>query len=329
MNLHLLCIQCLVGLLVSVAAVGQQVAYAQAPITIYRLLCDASAAVALDADHFVVANDERNQLQLYKRGTAHPVKSVDLSSFLGTQPKKESDLEGAAALGQRIYWLSSHGRNKDAEHQERRHRFFATDVQTGSGGVTIVPVGSEAYTALQADMLAAPQLRPYKLAEAEKLAPEAVGGFNIEGLAATTDDKLLIGFRNPIRSQKALVVPLENPAAVIKGEKAQFGTPIELDLGDRGIRSIELVGSSYVIVAGPPGKTGTFKLYRWSGKADNTPNEIQGIDLQGLRPEALFVVPQTNTIQILSDDGDEQVDGLDCKDQNEEKQSFRSIIITP
>ena len=328
MNPNLLYIPCLVGLLLSVAAVCQQVAYAQAPITVYRLLCDASAAVALDADHFVVANDERNQLRIYKRGTAHPIKSVDMSNLLRTQPKKESDLEGAAALGQRIYWLSSHGRNKDAEHQERRHRFFATDVQTGSGGVTIVPVG-KAYTALQTDMLAAPQLRPYKLAEAEKLAPEAVGGFNIEGLAATPDGKLLIGFRNPIRSQKALVVPLENPAAVIKGKKAQFGTPIELDLGDRGIRNIELVGSSYVIVAGPPGKTGTFKLYRWSGKADNTPNEIQGIDLQGLRPEALFAVPQTNTIQILSDDGDEQVDGMNCKDQGEEKQVFRSMIITP
>jgi hypothetical protein len=327
MNLNRLCILYLVGLFLSLTAVCQQGAYAQAPITVYRMMCDASAAVALDADHFVVANDERNKLRIYKRGTAHPVESVDMSNFLGTQPKKESDLEGAAAIGSRIYWISSHGRNKDAEYQERRHRFFATDVQIGSG-VTIVPV-NKAYTALQTDLLAAPQLRPYELGEAEKLAPEAVGGFNIEGLTATPDGQLLIGFRNPIRGQKALVVPLENPAAVIAGKKAQFGAPIELDLGDRGIRSIELVGSSYIIVAGPPGKTGTFRLYRWSGKADNTPSEIQGIDFQGLRPEALFAVPQTNTIQILSDDGDEQVDGVDCKDQSEEKQSFRSIIITP
>src|SRR6266852_2133998 len=140
-------------------------------------MCDASAAVALDADHFVVANDERNKLRIYKRGTAHPVESVDMSNFLGTQPTKESDLEGAAAIGPRIYWIWSHGRNKDAESQERRHRFFATDVQTRSGGVTVVPVG-KAYTTLQTDLLAAHQFRPYKLAEAEKLAPEAVGGFN-------------------------------------------------------------------------------------------------------------------------------------------------------
>ena len=37
MNPNLLYIPCLVGLLLSVAAVCQQVAYAQAPITVYRL----------------------------------------------------------------------------------------------------------------------------------------------------------------------------------------------------------------------------------------------------------------------------------------------------
>ena len=99
MNLNLLCIQCLVGLLLSVAAVCQQVAYAQAPITVYRLMCDASAAVALDADHFVVANDERNQLQIYKRDTAHPVKSVDISSFSGPSPRRNLTWKALLRLG--------------------------------------------------------------------------------------------------------------------------------------------------------------------------------------------------------------------------------------
>jgi serine/threonine protein phosphatase PrpC len=91
-------------------------------------MCDASAAVALDADHFVVANDERNTLRIYKRGQPDPVNSVELSTFLGTNEKKESDLEGAARIGTRVYWISSHGRNKDGELQERRRRFFATEI---------------------------------------------------------------------------------------------------------------------------------------------------------------------------------------------------------
>src|ERR1700752_3562987 len=100
---------------------------------VYRGMCDASAAVALDADHFVVANDERNTLRVYKRGQSDPVDSVPVFKFLGTKEKKESDLEGAARVGNRIYWISSHGTNSDGEVQERRYRLFATEITAKSG----------------------------------------------------------------------------------------------------------------------------------------------------------------------------------------------------
>ena len=35
--------------------------------------CDASAAVALDASHFIVANDENNTLRIYRQGQPAPV----------------------------------------------------------------------------------------------------------------------------------------------------------------------------------------------------------------------------------------------------------------
>jgi hypothetical protein len=102
-------------------------------VVTYKGRCDASAASALSDGHFVVANDERNKLQIYKRGQPDPVGAgLDISAFLGTKVDKESDLEGAATIGSRIYWISSHGRKKDGEFQERRHRFFATDVQPGN-----------------------------------------------------------------------------------------------------------------------------------------------------------------------------------------------------
>ena len=76
----------------------------------YRGPCDASAAVALDADHFVVAGDEDNTLRVYRRGRPEPVGEAPLAAFLASG-NKESDLEAAAAVGQRIYWIASHGRN--------------------------------------------------------------------------------------------------------------------------------------------------------------------------------------------------------------------------
>ncbi|HEY5818827.1 MAG TPA: hypothetical protein VIU14_10590 [Mesorhizobium sp.] len=66
-----------------------------------------------------------------------------------------------------------------------------------------------------------------------KLAPEAPGGLNIEGLSAGAAGELLIGFRNPVPEGKAIVVPFENPAAVVENESARFGAPILLDLGGR------------------------------------------------------------------------------------------------
>ena len=62
---------------------------------VYRQICDASAAVAIDADRFVVAYDERNTLRIYRRDLADPVDEggIDLSAFLETDGK-ESDLEG-------------------------------------------------------------------------------------------------------------------------------------------------------------------------------------------------------------------------------------------
>jgi hypothetical protein len=303
-------------------------AHAQANVVSYNGRCDASAAAALDANHFIVANDERNKLQIYRRGQPNPIgPGLDLSAFLGTKVDKESDLEGAATMGNRIYWISSHGRNKDAEFQDRRHRFFATDIQAGETP-SVKVVGDKPYVKLLDDMLADERLKPL-LAAAATLAPEAPGGLNIEGLAATPDGKLLIGFRNPIPPDGALVIALENPKDVVEGKTAKFGAPMRLKgLNGNGIRSIDLVGTSYLVVAGPPADAGSFALHRWSGKADETATQIAGIDFQNLRPEAMFAVSQ-DTVQIVSDDGGVMVDGKECKKLDEAKQTFRTLLIKP
>ncbi|MFB9244046.1 DUF3616 domain-containing protein [Massilia antarctica] len=286
---------------------------------VYRGMCDASAAAALGDDLFVVANDERNQLKIYRRGVADPVEVVDLSDFLGTRTNKESDLEGAATVGERIYWISSHGRNKKGEVQERRHRFFATGA--GKGTARMEPIG-KAYSRLLDDMIAAEHLQHYPIAQAAGLMPEADGAFNIEGLAATPEGALLIGLRNPAPQGKALVIPLLNPAQVIEGTRALFGEAIELDLGGLAIRSMELVGLAYMIVAGPPADRGGFALYRWSGKAGEAPQQLVHEHFDEVRPEALFAIPGTRKVQILSDDGGSHVKALE-----EEEQTFRSITV--
>lgn len=296
-------------------------------IVTYSGPCDASAAVALDATYFVVGDDEHNTLHVYRQGQAQAVGSLDLSKFLATAADEESDIEGAAAIGTRIYWITSHGRNSKGKARPSRQRFFATEVLPGQPP-TLKPVG-QAYVDLLRDMTEADALKPYRLGDAARLAAEAEGGLNIEGLAATPDGTLLIGLRNPLPQQRALVIPLLNPSEVINGVRARFGAPIELDLGQRGIRSIERVGSSYLIVAGPPADSGSFALYRWSGQAADAATPVADIDLKELRPEALFAIPGSSRVQLLSDDGGVKIAGVECKKLPAAQQTFRSLAVTP
>jgi len=287
--------------------------------------CDASAGISLSGDIFVVGNDENNTLHFYRRGQPAPIGTLPLSTFLGTG-SDEADIEGAARIGSRIYWISSHSRNSKGKRQPSRHRIFATEIRGGpSPGVE--PVGNP-YVDLLRDLSDAKALKPYRLAIAAGLAAEAPGGLNIEGLAATPEDGLLIGFRNPLRDGRALVVPLHNPAGIIEGERARVGAPIELDLGSRGIRSIELVGSAYLIVAGPTADSGTFALYRWSGTTEDAPTPVTNLALGSVRAEALFAIPQSPEVRLLSDDGGMRVAGTACKDLGMSRQSFRSLTET-
>jgi hypothetical protein len=314
-------------LIVASMALPAAPAAAQGKIQEYKGICDASAAVAAGPNAFVVASDEDNTLRLYSRADPQPRPLLDLGAHLKITTGREADIEGAAAIGDRIYWIASHGRNKEGKERRERQRFFATALAVSGTTVSLTPVG-QAYANLLKDLIEAPQLKPYGLEEASNKAPEADGGLNIEGLAEGENGRLLIGFRNPVRNGKALLVPLENPQEVVQGASARLGNPIDLDLGGKGIRSIERIGAGhYLIVAGASGDGGGFALHRWSGRpADSKPPRL-GVDLGTLRPEAMFAVPGTDTIQLLSDDGGFWADKCDKLPPGGAK--FRGTVVKP
>lgn len=302
-------------------------------VVTYRGPCDASAAVALDRDHFVVAGDEDNTLRIYRLGQPLPVGKVPLAAFIDSGDK-ESDLEAAAAVGKRVYWIASHGRNSKGKPRPSRQRFFATDIDTRAQPPGLTPAGTP-YRGLLDDLASAPTLAGLRLGDAAQLAPEAPGGLNIEGLAAMPDGSLLIGFRSPVPNGRALLVPLLNPAELVTampGRHARFGGPILLELRGRGVRSIDraMDGNGYWIVAGPVADAGVFSLYRWSGHTKDAPQIVDSSELVGLRPEALFQRPGDGaTLQILSDDGGFVTEGTACKDRPMSGQAFRGITLRP
>lgn len=311
-------------------------ASARAPLEHYGM-CDASAGIAVGAHHFVVANDEDNILRLYRSDrSGAPVQTYDLSALLGIPGEKlrEADIEGAAQIGRRIYWIASHGTNKKARARPERRQLFATDIVGNGDEVTLALAGTP-YTGLLDAIAAHAPFKKYRLDEAAQVSPEEPGGLNIEGLAASPEGHLLIGLRSPVVDGKALLLTLKNPNEVLAADgkaakAAVFGPAIELPLGGLGVRSIDYAEKlhGYLIVAGPQDSKGVFKLYKWSPQTDALPTALATSLDKGLRPEGLFALGDGKSFQLLSDDGDEKIGGTVCKEAPPDQRKFRSITVT-
>jgi hypothetical protein len=296
----------------------------------YQGMCDASGSVALDNQHLVVASDEDNILRLYKfRQSGPAIASIDIDDYFPDKPPgKEVDIEAAAQIGDTVYWITSHGRNKSGKDRPERQQFFATRLSYDGDRLQSQRVG-QPYNQLLDDLLSDRRLESYKLAAAAALPPKAADGLNIEGLAATTTGQLLIGWRNPIPQGQALIVPLQNPAALVlqPGTRAELGDPILLNLDGLGIRSLEYWPSQkvYLIAAGAYDGSDRFALYTWSGQDHPQPLTIEGLP-QGFRPESILCDPQDgHGLCLLSDDGSIKREGTPCKELSPARRFFRAV----
>jgi len=326
---------------------------------------DASAAVALGREMFIVADDEHNILRVYKTNqTSQPVFSCDLTQFLDVDAEHpEADIEGATTLGDYIYWITSHGRNRDGKNRPSRYRFFATKIAIENDNLTITPVGIPCKSLVH-ELVKDETMHKLDLGKAtgfgavnltkrqrKKLAPKQQG-LNIEALCASTDAKTIyIGFRNPRPNSKALVVPLSNPQQVIeRAEPPVFAAPILWDFKGLGIRAMEYSDfhKAYFIIAGPHDDRPGFALYRWSGKIDSQPTFVRKIHLDkfNFTPEALVVFRNLPKFLLLSDDGTLPIDisgDSECMPDrlrqdgrcpnkyltDPDKKTFRALWLTP
>lgn len=327
------------------------------PVTLYQHsgMCDASAAVFIDSSRFIVANDEDNILRLYRNDQpGAPLKTFNLNKSLDiTIDRKnlEADIEGATYLNNKIYWITSHGRNKEGMLRPNRYRLFATSIQGAGNNLNINQTGY-LYKDLIQDLIQDKQFMSLKLRDAsmleipryKRLSPTE-NGINIEGLSATADGKsLLIAFRNPRPGNKALIIEIKNPDAVILAQaKPVFSPPILLDLGGLGIRSIEYSHalSSYIIIAGSHSGKAEYRIYKWSGSQNELPVLLEKEtnllkNIKPFNPEAIVLYPNSKSFQVLSDDGDIKMSGVkdskkvdcSCKDLPDPKmKSFRNVWI--
>ncbi|WP_353674753.1 ExeM/NucH family extracellular endonuclease [Synechocystis sp. LKSZ1] len=318
---------------------------------------DASTALAIDADYMLVADDEDQTIRLYDRNDSGlPLKGFDFTSSLGLSGSSEVDIEASTRNGNTIYWMGSHSNNSSGDDRPNRERIFSTTLS--STGVNTALTFNGYYSFLEDDLIAWDNNNGHGLGSgflglaasaANGVIPEQSNGFNIEGLTFVSGTIAYLGFRAPIEPTsnrtQALIVPVTNFTTIAASANggttgsATFGSPIFLDLGGRGIRSIERSNDgSYLIVAGTAGAGNDFRIYSWSGNVNESPVD-RGVDLTALISggsfESIVEVPaslaSTPSVQLLVDNGDTiwYNNGTISKDlPATNQQKFRSEVVT-
>jgi hypothetical protein len=298
------------------------------PAWVHSGMANASLAVMAGTNLFLTGCDVENVVKLYRSGVSGPpLAEFDLSPWLDLHGHPgDADIEAAARIGDVIYWLGSHSRARDGRPRPNRERLLATRIVEGTNGlVRLQPVGRP-YEQLHMALLRAPQLTRFHLLEAASKAPEEEGGLNLEGLAATPDGGLLIGFRSPLVNGRALVVPLRNPAQIMTGARAELGEPLLLDLDGLGIRDFVFTGLEYFVIAGRTAHGGTSHLFRWSG-GTSVPEHLEKAGLRRLNPEGVanFGTREHPRLLLVSDDGNQVYN----RNQPPGLRTFRSVWVDP
>jgi hypothetical protein len=263
-------------------------------------LFDASGAAQLADGRLMLVTDSRTMpISFLRLDGDHYAADIwtgeTIANRSGGKVTLLSDLEEVAVSRDGyVYVLSSHGK----EGADSFARFRVDGDRMENVGV---------FTGLKGAMAAAHPA----LARATAI-QDAESGFNIEGFVFDRDStRALIGFRSPLVDNKAMVVALENPAAMFTDKAApQVGGVTLLDLGGDGIRGMAWLPkiNGYLIASrmdSPAGK-GPFRLWFWSGEPQAKPRAVSIDGLKAVRrPEGIapIVIDGEERILLVSDEG--------------------------
>jgi hypothetical protein len=296
-------------------------------------ISDASTAISLDTNYMIVGDDETFELRVYTRtNCGYPIKSFSFTNSLNLtnldgDELAEMDIEASSRFGNRIYWLGSLGNITDGPLAPNRDRLYATDVSGTGTNTSLTYVGR--YDRLREDIIQwdvngthGKGVDYYGLAVSAAVLhpPKTNDGFVVEGfsfIANGGSNQAYLGLRDPLvprgERRRALLIPVLNVSSLVTNNPApgpaQLGSPVELDLGGRGIRSLEYINGTYWIVAGPADQTTgdryEFRLFTWGGNALE-PAQMWSANFAGINPEGIVDVRTNGTnveIQVVGDHG--------------------------
>ncbi|MBD9663852.1 DUF3616 domain-containing protein [Variovorax sp. VRV01] len=276
-------------------------------------LYEPSAIQQLPDGRFLVVEDEkRHPFSVVEIGADGSVHGSELTAGLFqifSDFWRLDDLEGLALdRAGFVYAITSHSRDDEGDEKKSRERLVRFRVE-GSRvvGPKVVDGLKRALTAKHPELASAARIRDVKTG----------GGLNIEALEISPDQqRLMIGFRSPLRGGRALIASIENPHELFEADEApRVAADLDaLDLGGHGIRGLSYVPSigEYLVISGPVSREPSqFALWLWNGQRGGTPRRVTVPGLQGLeRAEGVSpaVIDGVDRIIIVSDDGNRKAE---------------------
>lgn len=330
-------------------AVSEHLATAASKDIYHTGVADGSTGIPVDNDYMFIADDETNVIKLYSRkNSGLSIYQFDVTPYLNLTGGTEVDMEASfrsPTKPNRIYWIGSLSNSKSGALRPDRDRIFATDIVGTGANATLKFIG---YTdKLRSSIITWGNTNGYDFTAkaAAGIEPKRIDGFNVEGLEIGPDNTTLyIGFRAPYvgtEKNKAIICPVLNFETWFgNGNPASnpvFGSPIELDLNNHGIRSLgKNASNEYLIAAGSYAATGTFELYSWNGLSTSTP-VLLNADLTNLKVEGIAEVPASlsgnYSVDLISDLGssilyNDNTENKDTAEANHRKFLTSTIAVT-
>ena len=276
----------------------------------FEQIYEPSGVQQLPDGRFVVVQDEAaHPLDVFSLQPDGQVSEQPLyrsSLFSWSSPNRMlntlDDLEAVAVDEQgRVYAITSHSRKENGKRDDKREQLVRFRLENEQIVDFKVLRGLRKMIARQHGSLKdATKIRDVKDG----------GGFNIEGLSFdAAKQSLLIGLRSPLAGSNAIIIVVENPLAVFDHDEEPRISDrlIELDLAGGGIRAMSYDPhlGGFLIISRKPNKS--FKLWLWSGNANESPQRLRIPDIKNLR-QAEGVTPvrvhgRPAGILIVSDDG--------------------------
>ncbi len=207
----------------------------------------------------VVEDENMNSLKILdvsESGDLVEVGKLHMTKDIKKEFKKNiEDLEAITSYGNRVYAITSHTPTKDGRVKTSRNK-LASFIYTNESIQEL-----DIYGSLKEDLYE-------NFPELFKTSIFTIDVLNIEGLCFDEESKtLMIGFRTPMKDNKAIIIGITNPEEVMANlEKPKFTQATFLNLGGLGIRDFtydSLKKGFWIIAGSSSDRNDSFKLWFW------------------------------------------------------------------